>query len=88
MMPVSSRQRQGSARDATRTLKKIPICKLSSLAPRGYVAETNISVDSRADVQDIPTTYRTERFDDLPDFPSLVDNGRSDRKGVSANNEF
>ena len=47
---------------------------------------TNISVDFRANSQDIPASYRADRFDDLPDFPSLVDNRHSDRNDATAEN--
>ena len=85
-MLASSRQQHRSASDTTRTLKGIAICKFSILFARGYVTETNSSVDFRANSQDIPASYRADRFDDLPDFPSLVDNRHSDHNDVTAEN--
>ena len=82
MTPASVRQPQGSARNATRMLKGIVTCKFSTLSARVYVTETNDSIHSRANLKDIPATYRADRFDDLPDFPVLADNGGSDRRGV------
>ena len=65
--------------------KGIVTCKFSNLSARGYDTETNSSVNSKANVEDIPTTYRADRFDDLPDFPALVDN---DRRVVYADSVF
>ena len=88
MTPGTSRQQQISARNATRMLKGIVTSKFSNLSVRGYETETNISVDSRANLKDIPATYRADRFDDLPDFPTLMNSRRSDRRGVWADNRF
>ena len=68
--------------------KGTAICKFSTRSTRGYVTEINGSVGFRANIQDVPASYRVDRFDDLPDFPILVDNRRSDRKAMSADNLF
>ena len=86
MTPASSHQQKTSAKNATRTLKGIAISEFSVLSARGYVTETNSIVDFRENSQDIPASYRADRFDDLPDFQSLVDNRHSDRNDATAEN--
>ena len=88
MTPASSRQQQSYARNATRMLNGTVKSKFTILSTKGPVTETNGSVDFRANIQDVPVSYRADRFDDLPDFPTLVDDRRSNRKGVLASNVF
>lgn len=74
----------------SKNLPEMPcVChKFSILSARWYVTEANSNFDSRTDIQDIPASYRADRFDDLPDFPILVENRRSNRMGVWADNVF
>ena len=69
-------------------LKGIDTCKFSHLSAKWYVVDTSSSFDSRANIQDIPASYRADIFDDLPDFTVLVDNRRSSRQGVLTDNIF
>ena len=88
MTPTSSRQQQEPVTNATRMLKGIVTRKFSTLSARLYDTERNSSVDSRANLKDIPATYRADRFDDLPDLPELADNRRSDCRVLWPDNVF
>ena len=81
-MRAPNRQRLASVINALGTSNAIVTCRISKLQTRGSFTEALLSVDSKANLKNIPTSYRADRFDDLPDFAILADNRYIGRRGV------
>ncbi len=84
--PAPNRLRKVFLISATRKSKRNVTCRLSTVPPKGSITKVTLSTTPEAKANDNLPVNHVDRFDDLPDFPSLADNRRKGRQGACADN--